>query len=107
MRTVSAKIPDELFNAVQELAEQKNTNLNKLIAQGLQGIIQGKIEMKSLGGKDICPRCGHTLHIIQEPVDHGAKIWFVCLNCDWAGFLGRFVLPKQIDDLTKKFNKET
>ena len=106
MRTVSAKIPDELFKAVQEFAEEKATNVNKLVAQALQGVIHGKIEMKPLGGRDICPRCGHTVHIVQEAVDHGAKIWFVCLNCDWAGFLGKFVLPKQVDDLTKKFKKE-
>lgn len=107
MKMVSAKIPDELFKAVQELAEEKSTSLNKLIAQALQGVVEGKVEMKALGGRDICPRCGHTVHIVQEAVDHGAKIWFICLNCDWAGYIGRFTLPKQIDNLTKKFKKET
>ena len=106
MKVLSTKIPEELFNAVQEFAEEKTISVSKLVAQALQGVIQGKIEMKPLGGRDICPRCGHSIHIVQEAVDHGAKIWFICLNCDWAGFLGRFVLPKQVDDLRKKFKKE-
>lgn len=106
MKTVSARVPDELFNAVQEFAEQKSTNINKLVAQALQGVIQGKIEMKALGGQDICPHCGHTVHIVQDDVNSGAKIWFVCLNCDWAGYIGRFTLPKEVDNLTSKFIKE-
>ena len=106
MKVLSTKIPEELFKAVQEFAEGKELSVSKLVAQALQGVIQGKIEMKPLGGRDICPDCGHTVHIVQQDINHGAKIWFVCLNCDWAGYIGRFTLPKEVDNLTSKFLKE-
>ena len=102
MKMVSAKIPDELFKAVQELAEEKSTSLNKLIAQALQGVIQGKIEMKALGGRDICPHCGHTAHLVLD----NSRAYFVCLNCDWAAYLGKYSLPTQIEDLRGKIAQE-
>ena len=106
MKVLSTKIPEELFNAVQEFAEQKVISVSKLVAQALQAVIQGKIEMKPLGGRDICPHCAHTVHILQQDINHGAKIWFVCLNCDWAGYIGKFTLPKEVDNLTNKFIKK-
>lgn len=102
MRTVSARVPDELFKAVQEFVEEKATNVNKLVAQALQGVIQGKIKMKPLGGRDICPRCAHTVHLLLDD----SKAYFACLNCDWAAYLGKYSLPGQIEDLRGKIAEE-
>lgn len=102
MKIVSARIPDELFNALEQFCAENGSNINKVVAQAILAAIKGKVELKPLGAKDICPRCGHTTHLIQS----NSKLYFVCLNCDWAGYLGEYSLPSQIEDLTEKSLEE-
>ena len=102
MRTVSASITDELYVALQDFCNENNTNTNQALGKAIQGLLEGKVKMRPLGGRDICPRCGHTVHLVQD----NSKFYFACFNCDWAGCLGEYSLPEQIEDLTKKLLEE-
>lgn len=46
-----------------------------------------------------CPRCGHETFLLSD----GPRIYLVCLDCDWAGFIGRYSLPEKIDDIQQEF----
>lgn len=100
MKTVSAKIPEALYNALLKFCEKNNLKPSKAIGGAIQAIIQGEIDIKPVGRVDICPRCGHTLHLVLDD----SKAYFTCLNCGWTGYLGRFSLPdeSQMEDLRGK-----
>lgn len=93
MKNISASISDQLYDALQEFCNRNNSNINQILGSAVQGLLQGKIKMRPLGGRDICPRCGHTVHLYQR----GNEIFFVCLNCDWAKRLGHYTFPGQVE----------
>lgn len=99
MKIVSTRVNDEIRNALQELCTQKNISISKAVEGAIHSLVQGKVKIKAVGGKDICPVCGHTLHLIQG--DDCAKLYFICLGCDWAAYVGHYKLPKQIEDYQK------
>ncbi|MBA7491163.1 hypothetical protein ES702_01708 [subsurface metagenome] len=93
MKVVSTRVSDELYSALVQLGNDKGMNVSQTVASIIQGAIQGKIPLKGLGGSDLCPRCGHTVHLYQR----GNEIFFVCLNCDWAKRLGYYRFPGQVE----------
>lgn len=98
MKVVSTRVSDELYNALQEFSNHNQENISKILAKAIQGTIQGKVRLAPLGGKDICPVCGHQVHLIQN----GKKLYFVCFHCDWIGYLGTYSFPEKIQDLRKE-----
>ncbi|MBA7608885.1 hypothetical protein ES703_16069 [subsurface metagenome] len=99
MKIVSTRVNDEIRHALQEFCTQRNISVSKAIESAIQSLVQGKVKIKAVGGKDICPVCGHTVHIVQG--DNSSKLYFICLNCDWAAYIGHYKLPKQIEDYQK------
>jgi len=99
MKVISTRVSDELYEALQELCTQNNVSVSQGLAQAVQGLVQGKIRMRALGKRDICPRCGSEVHLLEAP---GNKLFFWCPRCDWVGYLGVFTWPNDIEDLTKK-----
>lgn len=89
MKNVSASISDQLYDGLQEFCNRNNSNINQVLGKAVQGLLQGKVKMKPIGGFDICPQCGHAVHLYQR----GNEIFFVCLNCDWAKRLGYYRFP--------------
>lgn len=102
MKVISARIPDPLFVACQRFCDDNGINTNKLIGQAIQAAIRGKVKLKPIAGEDICPKCGHTVHVVS--VD--SKLYFACFQCDWAGYLGEYTLPEEIEDLKGELPKE-
>lgn len=101
MKTVSASVSDQLFDALQEFCNRNNTNINQVLGKAVQGVLQGKVKMLAQGGRDICPRCGHEVHLIQDD----SKLYFWCHRCDWTAYLGKFTLPKDIEDWRKRIKE--
>jgi len=90
-----------MYSALVELGNQKQMNVSQLLASAIQGAVQGNVPLKSPGGQDICPRCGHQAHLIQDD----SKFYFWCRRCDWCGYLGQFTLPTQIEDYREKIKE--
>jgi len=101
MKNISASISDQLYDALQEFCNRHNSNINQVLGQAVQGLLQGKVKMRSQGGSDVCPRCGHTVHLVQDD----SKFYFWCRRCDWFAFLGTFTRPKSVEDWTKKIRE--
>lgn len=101
MKVISTRISDELYEALQELCTQNNINVAQGLAQAVQGLVQGKVRMRALGKRDICPRCGSEVHLVQD----NSKFYFWCHRCDWMAFLGKFTKPEKIEDWTKKIKE--
>lgn len=101
MRNVTAQISDQLYQALLAFCNEKNTNVNQVLGKAVQGLLQGKIEMLPLGGNDVCPRCGHTVHLVQND----SKFYFWCHRCDWTAYLGKFTLPANVEDWTEKIKE--
>ena len=99
MKIISTRVNDEIRNALQEFCTKKSISVSKAVESAIYSLVQGKVKIKAVGGKDICPLCGHTLHLVQG--DDSGKIYFICLNCDWAAYLGKYKLPEQIEDYQK------
>lgn len=101
MKNVSASISDQLYDALQEFCNRNNSNINQVLGRAVQGLLEGKIKMRPLGGQDVCPRCGHTVHLVQD----NSKFYFWCHRCEWMAYLGKFTPPKDIEDWTKKIKE--
>jgi len=102
MKVISTRISDELYEALQELCTQNNVSVAQGLAQACQGLISGKVRMRALGKRDICPRCGSEVHLL-EGADN--KLYFWCHRCDWMGYLGKFTMPKDIEDWRQKIKE--
>ena len=46
-----------------------------------------------------CPRCAHQTFLLPN----GKRIYLVCLDCGWAGFVGIYSLPEKIEDIQNEF----
>jgi len=46
-----------------------------------------------------CPRCAHQVFLLID----GKRLYMVCLECDWCGFVGLFTLPEKIEDIQEEF----
>ncbi|MBA7491440.1 hypothetical protein ES702_01986 [subsurface metagenome] len=46
-----------------------------------------------------CPRCAHQTFLLPN----GKRIYLVCLDCGWAGFVGKYTLPEKIEDIQEEF----
>lgn len=104
MKVVSTKIPEALYNALLKFCEKSNLKPSKAVGGAIQAMIQGEVDIKPVGRNDICPRCGHTVHLVLDD----SKAYFACLNCDWAAYLGKYNLPprSQIEDLRGKITEK-
>lgn len=94
VKVVSTRVSDEMYQALVDLGNEKGINVSQVAAQAIQGAISGKVPLKSLGKRDICPRCGSQVHLYQR----GNEIFFVCLNCDWAKRLGYYTFPGRVEE---------
>jgi len=101
MKNISASISNGLYDALLEFCNQNSSNINQVLGRAVQGLLQGKIKMRSMGGPDICPVCGHQLYLVQDD----SKFYFWCYHCDWMAFLGKFTKPREIEDWTKKIRE--
>ncbi|MBA7496618.1 hypothetical protein ES702_07227 [subsurface metagenome] len=99
MKIVSTRVNDEISNALEEFCTQRNISKSKAVESAIQSLVQGKVKIKAMGGKDICPVCGHTIHLVQG--DDSGKLYFICLRCNWAAYIGKYKLPEQIEDYQK------
>lgn len=106
MRTASTKLAKDEYDQLKDYAEGQGSSVSEILREFVQGLTDGRVEaratkvkIKAIGGKDICPRCGHNLHLVQG--DDSSKLYFICLNCDWATYVGYYKLPKQIEDYKK------
>jgi len=99
MKIVSTRITDEIRNALQEFCTEQDMSVSKAIESAIQNLVQGKVKIKAVGDKDICPVCGHIIHLVQG--DDSSKLYFICLSCHWAAYIGYYKLPEQIEDYQK------
>lgn len=99
VKVISTRVTDEMYAALVELANEKQTSVSQVLASAVQGLIQGKIPLRTPGGQDICPRCGQSLHVLEGPKN---KLYFWCWRCGWVAYLGIFEMPQHIEDWTKK-----
>lgn len=105
MRTASTKLTDEEYKALNNWCQANNRTINEVLGSVVRDILQGKVKPKPTGlesRQDLCPRCGHVVHILETP---GNKLYFWCPRCDWVGFLGVFTWPDNIEDWSKKFKE--
>jgi len=101
MKVVSTRVSDELYSALVQLGNEKGINVSQTVASIIQGAIQGKIPLRSLAKQDVCPRCGGMLHLVQD----NSKFYFACFRCDWCAYLGKYHLPKDIEDWRQKIKE--
>ncbi len=102
MRTASTRLLDEEFESLRGYCQDNNTNMNELLGSLIQKVLEGKIKPRPTrfdSRLDFCPRCGHNLHLVQA--EDSSKLYFICLGCDWAAYVGYYKLPKQIEDYQK------
>ncbi len=102
MKTASTRLLDEEFDTLRGFCQDNNTNINELLGGLIQRTLKGKIKPRSTkfdSRLDFCPRCGHSLHLVQG--DDSSKLYFICLGCDWAACVGYYKLPEQIEDYQK------
>ncbi len=101
MRNVTARITDELYQALLTFCGENGTNVNQCLGKAVQGLLQGEVKMLPMGGSDVCPVCAHQIHLIQD----NSKCYFWCHRCDWTAFIGKFTLPANIEDWTEKIKE--
>lgn len=101
MKNISASVSDQLYNALQEFCNQNDSNINQVLGRAVQGLIEGKIKMKPVGDRDICPRCGHEVHLIQD----NSEFYFWCHRCNWWAYIGNYRLPQKVEDWTEKIKE--
>lgn len=81
-RTISCRIPDELFQAVEEVCKEKGLNITQAVTIGLQKVCEGKIPLTGMRGKVVgCPVCGFALY----PMFKSTFILWACAKCGFRG----------------------
>jgi len=64
-RTISCRIPQQLFEAVQRICKEKKLTLTDAITIALNKLCQDKISLAPVTEKvAYCPICGFTLYAI-------------------------------------------
>lgn len=81
-RTISCRLSDELFRAVEDVCKEKGLNITEAVTIGLKKVCEGKIPVTPLRGKAVyCPVCGFALY----PVFEKNYILWACARCGFRG----------------------
>lgn len=89
-RTISCRIPDELFDALEQTCKEKGINISQAVIIGLQKVTEGKVPLTPMRGKAVhCSICGFALYAIFP--EKGNFILWACPRC---GFRGRTEEPE-------------
>lgn len=101
MKTISARVSDEEYQAFQEWCQEHRTVMNEAIKSLVSELVRGRRSLTRLTKRiGICPVCGEQLFLFNR----GAECFLICLNCDFAGYLGKYSLPKKVEKY--QINKE-
>lgn len=100
LRTISCRVSEDLYQALQELATEKGITMTEAIVAGLKKVCEGKIPLNptDLEAKiPFCPDCGFIL--LSE--HSGGRLHLVCFRCGFFTYVhepeyreGEFYLPE-------------
>ena len=94
MRTISAKVSDDFFEYVSELAEQKNLTISELIKQS---ILHSKIEDKKAQ-----QRIAYEINRIGNNLNQIARLCNMRRAVDIATLQELTIIEEQLKEIIKK-----
>lgn len=104
MKTLGCKVSDETYSAFQSYCESQGRNINEVLTSLAEQTLEGKIKPRPTGLESravFCPECAYLAQLIQDD----SKFYFWCPKCDWCAYIGRFTLPRKVEDWTKKIKE--
>lgn len=91
MKSIGAKVTEQIYEALRDYCEQRKLSMNELLVGLIQDLLRGKVKFKGTGVLNtvpLCPECSFALfyHATKQDGPH-----LLCLRC---GFWSKVKLPK-------------
>lgn len=100
-RTISCRIPQDLYESLQDLATEKRITMTEAIVAGLRKVCEGKIALMPPNWEKrvpFCPQCNFILY----PEYSGKVAHLACFRCGFYTSLpepeweeGEYYLPEK------------